>query len=334
MKKYIYLILITLIISGSIIMSGYIINGQIVQTDVLVLKEQDIDNTITASGKLQYRSGQAIKSSDTAIMESVSVKNGSEVKKGDLLYTCYIIDDAYTAMLSEYSDLIRSGSVSALLKDYGGSEGLMEELKKNCKKESIYAKSSGKVTGIKYSENDLIEKDSVILRISDKAVLEIPVNINENYINQIQKGQKADVVFNAEPEKHFLASVTNIAGEASMTSGLTGKETTVEVTLTLDEAGEELRAGYSAVCCITTSTDRKVIAVPYEAVYSEDGDDFVLVACHNKAEKISVKTGKEYKEGIEILEGLKEGDQLIVNTEKVKEGQRISIRERTVQTNG
>ena len=64
-----------------------------------------------------------------------------------------------------------------------------------------------------------------LLKLSEKDTMEIPVNINENYIDRIEVGQSAVVVFSAASKQRYPAKVTSIAKEASVTSGLTGKET-------------------------------------------------------------------------------------------------------------
>ena len=41
------------------------------------------------------------------------------------------------------------------------------------------------------------------MKITDESDLEIPVNINETYINKIEKNQKTDIVFTALPNETF-----------------------------------------------------------------------------------------------------------------------------------
>ena len=100
MKKYIYLILATVIIIPSIIMSGYALKGSSVNVETLVLELQDMDNTVTSSGKLQYRSGKTIKCDGFGIMKEVYVKSGDVIKKGDRLFSYYQAD-----MAEQYADM-------------------------------------------------------------------------------------------------------------------------------------------------------------------------------------------------------------------------------------
>ena len=332
MKKYIYLILGTLLVVSAITMSGYVLSGNTTEVDVLVLTEQTMDNVINANGKLQYKAASSVKAPFSGIMDNMFVKNGTVVKKGDPLFSYYKIEDAYLVMASQYSG---AGGIEALLSaasTLGNAEEILEEIKKYCPLETVCADQDGKIAEIRFSNNDVFEKNTVILKISEREILEVPVYINENHIQQIRIGQKADIVFNALPQKHYKGKVTWISNEASVTSGITGKETTVEVTLTLDQSDQDLRVGYSAVCSITISTDPAAIVLPYDVIRSDEGGDYVFLAENNFAKKIYITTGNEYKDGIAVKTGLSKNDKLILADNNLSDGQKIHIRNRMVQS--
>ncbi len=333
MKKYVYLLLSTLLIVGVITMSGYMIKGTSADVEVTILSKRSVDNTITAGGRLQYRSGKQVRSKAAGIMGTVNVSNGDAVKKGDELYSFYKIDEAYTAMLSQYSGLGGLEAVFGAASMYASPSELVTELKKHCSLETVVSEAEGRVTDISFGADEIFEKNALIMKISEENSLEVPVNISENYIGSISIGQKAEVKFNAIPDRVFGGKVTKIADEAAVTSGLTGKETTVEVTVTLDKGDKELKAGYSASCTIKLSTDENVIVLPYELLRSDDGGDYVYLAIKNKAHKRYVTIGKEYKNGAGISEGLSQGDAVINNSEGLTDGNKVTITRRTVQEN-
>ena len=51
MKKYIYLILATVLIISSIVMTGYGLKSSPASVETIVLNPQDMENTVTSSGK-------------------------------------------------------------------------------------------------------------------------------------------------------------------------------------------------------------------------------------------------------------------------------------------
>lgn len=330
MKRYVYLFSVTAVIVGMIIMSGFLTAGGIYEAETFVIKTRDMDNTVTGSGKLRYSSGKNIRSYYSGIAGEINVKNGDTVKSGDILYTIYKADESYTSMLSDES-------ISALLGSMTGSNdasGIIAEAKKYCTPEAVYSDTDGTVTDLSVHEDDIIKKDAVVMKITDTNTLEIPVDINELDIGLIETGQKAEISFTAMPDRKFSGEVTAVADEAEQTSGLTGRETTVEVTVTLDsnEPTENLRAGYSASCSVITSTDKDVLVLPYEQIRTDDNGDFVFLMKDNRAIKKYIKTGREYKYGAEISDGLKSGDIIIDSKEDVTEGQNVIIKQHVVNS--
>ena len=332
MKKYIYLAVSTVILLSVILLSGAMLTGGSVQADILVLKARTMNNTISTAGKLQYKAGTAVRVPQAGMIETVFVKNGDLVQKDDILFSYYKIDEAYTVMLSQYTGLQDMSSLLGVLSQYGDTQELVQELKKVCPLEEVRASHNGRVTGLSYDSGDFVEKETVVLKIAEQQQAEIPVNISENQIREVQIGQQADIVFNAVPDKHYSGKVTRMAKEAEVTGGVSGKETTVEVTLTLEETDDDLRVGYSAVCSIITSTDEAVLVVPYEAVRTDTHGDYVFLAENGFAKKVSVTLGTEYKDGAAVLAGLSENDLLILNSEAVEEGQKITMHDRKVAT--
>lgn len=325
MKKYIYLFSITAVIVGMIVMSGFLTAGGIYEAETFVIQPRDMDNTVTGSGRLRYSSGKNIRSQYSGIAGEINVKNGDNVKSGDILYTIYKADESYTSMLSDESISAFLGSMAG----GGDRSGIIAEAKKYCTPETVYADTDGTVTDLSINEDDIIKKDAVIMKITDTGTLEIPVDINELYIGLIETGQKAEVTFSALPDRRFRGEVTAVADEAEQTSGLTGRETTVEVTVTLDssEPTEQLRAGYSSSCSIIASTDKDILVLPYEQVRTDDNGDHVYIMKNNRAVKRYIKTGREYKDGIEVSDGLVSGDIIIDSKEDVSDGQSVVIKQ-------
>lgn len=300
MKKYIYLILATVLIISSIVMTGYGLKSSPASVETIVLNPQDMENTVTSSGKLQYKSGKSVKLSELGIMKEVYVKSGDVIKKGDRLFSYYRAD-----MAEQYADI---GNILTLsMKDK-----VIEEVKKYCTVKEFFSDTDGKVTSVQYNADDIIQKNSDVIKLSDTGVLEVAVNINENYIERVKTGQTAQIKFNAVPDRTYKGKVSKISDEATQTTGINGKETTVCVTVTLDDKKDDrLRIGYSAECSIVTSTDKNILVVPYDCIHSDDMGDYVFTLSKSRSKKAYITTGKEYKNGVQILSGLNKGDKII-----------------------
>ena len=67
--------------------------------------------------------------------------------------------------------------------------------------------------------------------------------------------------------------------------------------------------------------------LPYECIRSDDKGDYVFTIKKNRAKKVYVKTGKEYKDGTEIVSGLSKNDLIIENCDDIYNGQKIKMNE-------
>ena len=328
MKKYLILFSATLLALATIVLPGFIADSNVLEAEIYSVKAKDMNHTVSASGKLQYKAGRPVRVDHAGIFGQSFVRNGDEVSEGDPLFSYYQMDDAYLTLLHSYGG---TQGLEALLGGLSGqtdTSALLEQAKQHCTLETVNAPAGGTVNGLSAHGDELLEKDTAVLKLTESRTMEIPVEINESYIEQIHTGQKAEIVFTALPDEHFSGEVTAIADQAEQTNGLTGKDTTVQVTITLTEPENEgLRVGYSASCTIITATDHRVLVLPYEVVRTDDEGDYVYLAKDGKVSLQRITTGTEYKEGIRILEGLREGDSVILNADHTYDGQKLRTEE-------
>lgn len=321
MKKYFYLFLATAIIISLIMMSGFIINKDSADVYALEISYQDVNNTVSSQGKLQYSTEKPIIAKNNCIIDKVFVNDGDFINKGDAIYSYYNADQ-YKDAVAQYSDI---KNIYNNISSSDIVQNTIVNLKDYTVSETVYANKNGTVSGINISSGDFVEKGSDILRISDKSSFEIAVNINETSIEKIELGQKAEITFTALKDKKYNGIVTNIANEAKQTTGLTGKETSVEVIITLDENVDNLRPGYTSNCSVITSTEKNVIIIPYECIRSDDLGEYVYKINKSKATKTYIETGTEYKDGVLVKTGIKAKDVLIKNCDSVHNGQKVTI---------
>ncbi len=77
---------------------------------------------------------------------------------------------------------------------------------------------------------------------------------------------------------------------------------------------------------LVVNTKTNVLVIPAQALFLKQGTPHVYKVVHKKIELVAVKTGLEEKENIEIISGLKAGDQIVSrNPERVYPGMDVSI---------
>lgn len=175
---------------------------------------------------------------------------------------------------------------------------------------------------------------TVVFTVADLKSLIIRVNLNEVDIAKVQTGMPVRVTLDAYPQKTFTGKVRFVAPAAKLAE----KIKVFEVEVALDELTEAFRTGMSANVEILGDRRSKALSLPLESLHRKDGQTvayrlktglkpedfkrakdglagrgkFTWLSEHWKEffEPVTVKAGLATLERVEILSGLKEGDQV------------------------
>ncbi len=197
---------------------------------------------------------------------------------------------------------------------------------------------------------------STIMTIADMSLITAEVKVDETDIVNIQLNQTADITIDAIPNKTFKGHVTEIGNTAILRStGVAASQSAVssqeakdfKVVIAMDNPPDEVRPGLSCTAKITTATRSAALTIPIQALTVRQKGDLepapangkavitpvkltpaeekarkeeiqgVFVVSGGKAEFRKVETGITGATDIEVLSGLKEGDQIITGTYQV-----------------
>jgi len=175
---------------------------------------------------------------------------------------------------------------------------------------------------------------TALFTVADLKSLIIRVNLNEVDIAKIAVGQPVRITLDAYPQKVFTGKVTFVSPAAELVE----KIKVFKVEIALDELGEHFKTGMSANVEILGEKRDKAVSIPLEALQKRDGktvsyrlktglkpqqiaaareglssrNKFIWLSDHWKDyfEVVPVTAGISTLERIEILAGLKPGDQV------------------------
>jgi HlyD family secretion protein len=185
---------------------------------------------------------------------------------------------------------------------------------------------------------------STIMTIADMSIITAEVNVDETDIVSVKLGEPAEVTIDAIPNRIFKGHVieigdtaivrsSGVAASQSQTSSQEAKD--FKVTIALDIPEDLVRPGLSCTAKITTATRKNVLAIPIQALTmrqrkqletGKPGDTLqteaaqkaaneelqgVFVVRNGKAVFQKVDTGITGVTNIEVLQGLKPGDQIV-----------------------
>ena len=160
---------------------------------------------------------------------------------------------------------------------------------------------------------DLVFWNQPILFLPDISAMMVKVLIREVDLNKVKIGKKVNIKVDAYPDIKLTGRVSFIGALAEQRQEIrAGSEKYFKVNILVSEKEESLRPGMTArIEIIVKEGKRDALIIPINAVFEEDGNHFVYVAARTSEmtyQKRIVKIGMQNLESVEILEGIKAGE--------------------------
>jgi len=191
----------------------------------------------------------------------------------------------------------------------------------------LKAPFSGAVSSVPAQENENVGAGRNVVVLTSQSRPEVSVAIPEVLIAQVQKGARVTIKFDALPGETFRGGVTEV-GVAT-----TKFATTYQVTSRLEKTDMRIKPGMAATVTfnLEASGDARIF-VPSHAVGEDQNGRFAYIALPGKeglatVKRTSVQTGELVSEGLEILDGLSEGDFLITaGVSRLRDGMLVKVK--------
>jgi len=219
------------------------------------------------------------------------------------------------------------------------SEASLKEANENLIKTTVYAPMTGTISRLAVELGERVIGANMmtgteVLRVADLNRMEVVVDVNENDIIRVKPGDTATVEVDAYLDRDFTGVVTEIANSANTLGTTSDQVTNFQVRILIlresyaDLATEKnpspFRPGMSASVDIFTNRKNGILTVPIQAVTTrtdttkidpaaaEEIRTLVFVSDGTRALARDVTTGIQDNVNIEILSGLTEGEEVIV----------------------
>lgn len=296
------------------------------------------------------------------------LKAESEFKRAEELYNKKLISDA------EYENARTSYNVTKA--QYASASSVVEQARASLRqaeedlaKTVIYSPIDGIVTQINAEVGERVVGTSqmagtVIMVVADLSKMEARVDVSEVDVVHVSIGDTAILSVDAFPERKLKGVVYEISN-AAKTKGFGTQEEVVnfEVRIRILDKDVALRPGMSVTADIETEKRFNVIAVPIQAVTvrslkknkpvkdvpNESGSDgsgknskddmveVVFVVENGVAKMVPVKRGISGEMYVEIVEGLKGDEQIVVGSFKainreLEDGVKVRVQKERTKT--
>jgi len=327
------------------------------QVKVFKVKKQKISENLNYTGLIEAREKMVINPEVGGKIAKIYVESGDRVRKGQLLAELDTrairlqleqAEAAHAVAAASFKDASRNmermerlksekavsdqqyeqirlalESADAQLKQAGAAVNLARH---NLDMSIMKAPFAGIIASRTAEVGDVINPmmggfgaESGVMTLMDFARVKIRVDVSHEDIVRIRRGQAASLSVSAYPGRAYPGRVSVVNQAADLAT----KKFMVEVLA--ENSDLDLRPNTFGDISLEVDSHENALVVPQNAVL--DGT-YVFIADGDKAVRRDVRIGIESSEFLEILEGLNEGDSVIVEGNYgLEEGARIEVKE-------
>lgn len=198
------------------------------------------------------------------------------------------------------SDAERQHQIDSSELDLEKEQNELEDLRDKLDAATVSAPISGVVTSFEdIKEGEELEPDTKIATISDPDSLRLETDDDQNEWDDISNGMDVDVTIGDEDLEAEVADVPDSDSDDNLT-------------VDVKDIPDSVDLGESADMEIIFEKRDDVLTVPEDAIRNYDEQAVVRVLDGDDLSEVSVETGLEVDDKVEIESGLDEGDEVIL----------------------
>ena len=230
-----------------------------------------------------------------------------------------------TVIPKDSENLIGSGTVTKVDVKVGDKVKKDQELAEYDNGLKLKAGQDGTVTevNIKAGQPDAsTQQNKAAIVVADLSELEVQLKLTNSEAKQVKVDQNAVIT---SGNQTFEGKVVQKDPTATA-SQATGEQATLGARVSLKKA-DDLYAGFTADVDITTASVDDAVALPIEALtYDKDNQAIVYTIKNGEAQAVKVKTGIQSDTLVEIKDGLKVDDEVILSpSSEIKDGTAVTV---------
>lgn len=249
------------------------------------------------------------------------------------------INENYQDQVDAYNDTMDS------TKDAGESQQeRIDQLTEQIQGAVIKATSSGLVTAVNVAVGDRYNGQTIAV-IENVDSFDVTTEIGEYDINQVEVGQEVVIKTNATGDEELAGIVKKVSPVATGkggnsvgdslgfdiegmlgdgAAGFSGKsdDVTFTVTISVNTPCDKLRIGMTAKINIILQKNKDVLSLPYNAVQTDDNENYYVKKITGKDEEGKYKTKK-----VKVIKGIESDYYTEIIDSSLKEGEKILLPE-------
>ncbi len=307
---------------------------------IFIVERKNIAQLKNFNGNIQSDFNVQISSSVNGRLKTAFYRKSDQVVQGDILFD--IDSSEQTNLLSELllneekaerlinrlhteylnaREMLAVGGISEVsmedisfeLKQAKSDLGIIhkqiERAEVTIEKYSIVAPFSGVIASIDVNESEFVRSGQVLGSITDTSRKKVRTYIDEFDGDFIKEGQKVRILSMEKNERIYIGQVSSVASIFESAQGLKK----LEVTIMPEDDLKDLKIGQNVRLEVLVAEAADVPVIDRTLLFSELGEFYVKKLVDSQIVKVPVKLGVQNAYEVEITQGLKVGDRVILN---------------------
>jgi HlyD family secretion protein len=183
-------------------------------------------------------------------------------------------------------------------------EYVVKDLRRQVANLSIISPTDGIIGSVNIREKDTIALNTPLLTIIDLSIFEVEVKIPENYADDLGIGLKTEISFNGQTHMGEVTAISPEVFEGQVVGHIRFAQT--------DLAG--LRQNQRVTARVLIESKENVLKVKRGAFVESGGGRIAYVVNNQSATKRNIQLGARSLGEVEVLSGLKQGDEIIISS--------------------
>lgn len=151
-----------------------------------------------------------------------------------------------------------------------------------------------------------------LITLPDPSQLAVAFQVHEAEIDKVEVGMPALITSDTQKGTMYNGQISKIGAVANAGRRWGGDVKRFRVEVTFDHENVTLKSGTSATVELQIGRADSVLHVPVQAVHAREGEFFCYVNAPGGARRESVKLGRSNESFVEVVEGLEEGQQVLL----------------------
>jgi membrane fusion protein (multidrug efflux system) len=297
--------------------------ADVIPVEVTTIKRGLISDFILLSTNLETEKMASVYSRVQGLVENIAAEEGDNVKKGQVLMTLeadeYVLAEekarlTYQSQKSDFDRMAAMFEQNLLSKEefekakftLGGLEVDWKQAKLNLSYTRIKTPIAGVVGDRLIKPGDRIQPTAKLFTVINTTEMIAVVYAPEKQMGHVVKNQRAYITSDHLAGQEYEGWIKRVSPVVDPQSG------TFKITIGVKNKNKILKSGMFVNTHIITATHENAVLIPKTAIVYENEQLSVYVVKDSIANKVALKVGFQDHEKIESLEGIEEGDQIIV----------------------